>query len=963
MKRFFLIWSVFLAIGIVFSARVHGQGKWYKRGEKAFNEGLYEEAIELFEFAVKKEDSWLPKTGVAKSYHELREFRKAEAWYRKALTDPDAPAEVHYEFGKTLMNVGKYEEAALEFFQFSTQAPQDPRAARYFDVEIQLDRLLSDSSTHEVSFLPFNSKQSDFSPFPYRNGIMFTSARKVDLAVVHVSVVDNAPLLDLYYAEQDTSGKWKKPKPLAGDVNSKFNDGPAIFTGNDSVMVMTRNFFKKGMKKQTDARLNKLKILMARLEENENWKVDGEVPFNNNAYAVGHPSLSADGNTLYFASDMPGGYGKTDIWKSEKVDGEWTQPENLGPDINTEGAEMFPFIHEDGSLYFSSDVHFGLGSLDIFRSRPSLDGWLRPVNLGYPVNSNTDDFGIYMYPDRKHGFFSSNRTEGGGKNDDLFAFEVLIPEFECVPQQENWYCYRFFEPDTLDKASLPVIYEWDFGDGNRATGVETIHCYETTGDYEVKLNLIDTLSGFIFMNQSVRQMNIRDIEQVFIEVADTVPAGELVQLNAYKSVIEGYPNAEIKEYYWNIGGQWMTGPELVYTFPSPGDYEIMLGVVAEVPGMPEEIKSCVTRTVTALSPDAFVSWQDSLMVTRMVQRPDPEELRMLKKVDSIKQANYVLEIATNLVDSTGQVYKVQIKQSDSLLLKENRVYSAADSVQVIEQDGKFNYLVGESPDLKGIYPTYQQMRDQGFEEALVVAIRNNKIITGNDSSFYFRDPETEKVYEVSLLKGKVMDMDGNPLLAEISLEDLEAGLTIERSKTDPESGKFELKLPGGKIYGYVAEVEGYHPYSNYIDLRNPVLKGKNGDVIIQDEIKLMTMRQIIEQGIPIRLNNIFFDFDKSTLRPESRQELDRLVRLMGEYSHLDIEIMGHTDSVGTAAYNLALSDRRAKSVVRYLIMNGVNTSKMEAHGYGESRPMAPNKTPEGRQLNRRVEFRFIPKPN
>lgn len=953
-------WGLRLAafcMALLLGSSVYGQGKWFRRGETAYEHGLYSQAVELFQFSAKSDPTWKSQEGLARSLMEMKEYAKALKAYQSALQNDDCPGWLYRDYGKCLMNLGQYPDAVEAFSTYARKSPDDPCAARYQHLENALAELLADSSTHEVTKLPFNSPQSDFGAYPLGSGLVFASSRQDGFGIRTISTVDRAPLVDLYFVPF-LEEKWGKPSPLGGDINTIYNDGPAVVLPGDTVMLFSRNYPNKSLKDEKDFQLNKLMLLEAHLTDGK-WIMADKFKWNEKKIANCHPTLSADGQTLIFTSDRPGGYGKTDLWKCEWENGEWGKPQNLGPEINTEGNEMFPSLAKDGTLYFASDEYLGLGGLDLFVSRPFGNGWTRPINMGYPINSAGDDFAFYLGPDGKTGYLTSNRGNDG-RDDNLFQVKVLIPDFDCVPQEENYYCYRFFEPDTVDIYSLPVIYEWDFGDGNTAYGPEHIHCFDLPGTYQVALNLIDTVTGIIFMNQSRREVSPADMDQVFIEGPDTVILGQAQFFNGAKSIIPDFPFAEIQAYYWNVDGMWLQGVEQVLSFDRLGEHVLTLGVVARVPGQTEEVKACVTRPIWVMEEKAYQRAQDSLAQARrdadILEKPSKAKVL----VDSIRKAGPLEVIDPDgPKPNDGSTYRVQIGQSDTLISENSFELKDVKNWDVIQQGDKYNYMVGEEDNPKDLYPLYLELRSQGFLEALVVAIKHDSIITGNDSTFYLRHPESDRLFKVTLLEGVVTDADSNPLVAEITLENLLEGIVIKKMSSDPTNGTFEIRLPGGKLYGYVAEAEGFMPYSNYLDLR----QAQKEDSIVKEEIRLLTMRQVIEQGIPIRLNNIFFDFDSDNLRPESKSELNRLRQIIFDNPNLRVEIMGHTDWVGTGEYNLHLSDRRADAVRKYLVNAGVSAQYLISRGYGETRPMAPNNTPEGRQLNRRVEFRFLPKTN
>jgi outer membrane protein OmpA-like peptidoglycan-associated protein len=227
------------------------------------------------------------------------------------------------------------------------------------------------------------------------------------------------PFLDMYFSRPDKTGGWSTPEALKGDVNGKFHDGPAAFS-NDSVMYFTRDNYMGKKEQKDNNKVVDLKIYQS-TNRNNVWTSVQEVPFNSKDYSTGHPTLSKDGNTMYFVSDMPGGLGGTDIWMTKKVDGKWGAPVNMGPNINTFFDEMFPTLVGDTMLYFSSLGHINIGGLDIFTSVLRNGVWSEAENMGYPINTSADDFGISINDSTGGGLFSSDRANS--MEDNIYSFK------------------------------------------------------------------------------------------------------------------------------------------------------------------------------------------------------------------------------------------------------------------------------------------------------------------------------------------------------------------------------------------------------------------------------------------------------------------------------------------------------------------------------------------------------------
>lgn len=271
----------------------------------------------------------------------------------------------------------------------------------------------------KVTNLELNTNHSDIGPTFYHEQVVYATTRDKSSFVRRVWETNNLPYFDLQIANQTYGGELEGSKHFKRSFNKKYNEGPASFTKDGSFMAFTQNHYDaKGVKK--------LNIVTSRLE-GDKWTEPYLVTFNNPAYSVGHPALSSDGELMYFASDMPGGYGGTDIYFVHKTDEGWGVPQNAGAKINTAGNEMFPYLHKDGMLFFSSNGHEGgLGGLDVYLAH--LQGDIE--HLEAPVNSSADDFSFILTSDHSSGYFCSNR-EGGQGNDDIYYF-TNSKKFEIV---------------------------------------------------------------------------------------------------------------------------------------------------------------------------------------------------------------------------------------------------------------------------------------------------------------------------------------------------------------------------------------------------------------------------------------------------------------------------------------------------------------------------------------------------
>lgn len=264
-----------------------------------------------------------------------------------------------------------------------------------------------------------NSTNLEFSPTFYENGIVYATSKynsgKRDEKI-------DETFFELFYAEYDSEGSLFNAKPFSININSQLHEGPVTFSRDYQTIYFTRNNLKKGLRKADSKGVTRLKIYEGK-KGNEDWEDIVELPFNDDEYSVAHPTLAANGTSLYFASDMPGGQGGMDLYMVTKTDAGWGNPINLGPTVNTTANEVFPFIHSSGTLFFSSNGHDTTGGLDLYMAKGVDADWREVENLGPKFNSGSDDLGLILNPDGRSGYFASNRGGGTGK-DDIYFFQV-----------------------------------------------------------------------------------------------------------------------------------------------------------------------------------------------------------------------------------------------------------------------------------------------------------------------------------------------------------------------------------------------------------------------------------------------------------------------------------------------------------------------------------------------------------
>ncbi|MEL6831630.1 MAG: OmpA family protein [Bacteroidota bacterium] len=381
----------------------------------------YEKAISVYEKLHRKNDQSLePVLGIAVAHRKQNQLQESASWYAKALELPEVQAATFYDYGHVLFQQGECEAAQAAFREFLRRKPYDERQQELQDVCALYEALEAGINNQiRVSAPNFNGPYSDLAPAFYNDGLVFGSVREGEKRrEAYYDLFFTRPL-----AEDRPDGISLSYEPVQGfsDVlNGNFNEAILSFNPDFTEVYFTRNQEQALDEKHP---VRRLEVMVARLGADSTWSVPETLPVNSQRFSTAHPALSPDGQRLFFSSDRPGGFGGKDIYYADRLGLGWSSPINLGPKINTEGDELYPYYDQNGELYFASDGHLGLGGLDIFRAEDLGEGqWGKSQNLGQPLNSKADDFALVRKTDGSYGFFTSNRTGGQG-SDDIYAFQ------------------------------------------------------------------------------------------------------------------------------------------------------------------------------------------------------------------------------------------------------------------------------------------------------------------------------------------------------------------------------------------------------------------------------------------------------------------------------------------------------------------------------------------------------------
>jgi len=577
---------------------------------------------------------------------------------------------------------------------------------------------------HEVAPMDLGSLTEDYAPTLLDSGLVMCSIRESDATIAFKDEETGKPLADLYWVPL-RDGFPGRPVLLSANLATPVNEGPATFTDEGKTICYTRNQVLPKKLSSLRASTAHLGLFFSSLE-NETWA--SPIPFQHNSvkYSTMHPALSADGRSLIFASDMPGGFGGVDLYRCDRNAFGWTSPANLGPAINTAANEAFPTIGSDGLLYFSSDRAGGMGKLDLYSVGPDGKDWKTPNGLPEPINSAGNDLGMTLRADGRSGYFSTDRTGV----DRIFSVKRTVPKFrECGPQKLNNYCYAFKAKPHAATNSLPVDHVWDLGDGTREVGPIADHCYEQPGTYTVKSLLVDRRTGATFYELKTNELLIQDIEQAWISSPDTVRTGRNLAVDANRSHL---PAFTADEYHWDMGdGSLLIGNKVQHHYRAAGEYTVKLDILFH-PDSSGVIKNhCNTRTVVVIDKfrdhedmSVVATYQDAMGRTHSFEYQALPFDQMGLTADDLHDAVFSIELFAS---------KLRVSLDDPRFVELRKLYTVVERFD--PERGTYIYSVGETKDLTELYAIFKKVKELQFMDAEVHQLRIEKLMDLSQMDF------------------------------------------------------------------------------------------------------------------------------------------------------------------------------------------------------------------------------------
>ena len=774
----------------------------------------------------------------------------------------------------------------------------------------------------------FSSRYAEYSPTVYKNGFVYCSDKKDDVFFTYVDE-KNKHMTNLFFIEKENE-EWGNPKRLFGELKTRFHEGPSDFNSDETMIAITlNNNYGRGKENKTDKK-HPLGIYFANYQ-GKHWSDYKAFPFNGDTTNTAHPLLYND-TTLIFVSDKPGGFGKSDLYVSYLSKNNWTEPENLGPNINSEGSEKFPTTDIEGGLYFSSDKK-GSQKLDIYYSYITKENtWSKAANY-IGINTEEDDFGLIYDQNMETGILTSSK-----KGDNIYIFETKYPKFkDCNPMEPNDYCFTFTEEGALNVDTLPLLYEWDFGDGTKKRGITARHCFLKHGDYTVELNVIDTITGEVFFNEASYEFYIEEIDYPYIESLDTVLLNTSVNLSGESSHVVSF---DIRNYYWEIEEETYKSSSLDYVFSDTGSFTVQLSVTGPLDEGGNYEHKCTYKSVFVTTDEIIANEHSAndesiftdntdISTTTYSKAPPSKMSNVTYGVEVIKSQER-MDVNDPYFNKLSAEHTVREIINDSIT-EYTYVIEEASVVEVIKSKQKLNTD----------HPTFDKVSDEQTIREVI-----------NDSI-------TEYTYVI----------EGKPSIVEVikSKQKLNTDHAIFDNVSEEQAIR-EVINKSNTEYTYVigekASLAEVHPIYN--DAKE---KGYNQAVVTafenpEEQVKVSTKEVI--HSVKLKTNEldkykidlVLFDHDSYYLKPKMISKLQPLIELMMANGNVGINIETHTDNVGSEEYNLQLSKRRGKSVKKFVLKNNVDDDRIKMQYFGETVPRADNKTVYGRKMNRRVEIKL-----
>jgi len=558
------------------------------------------------------------------------------------------------------------------------------------------------AQSYEIVYAPFNSAEADFGGTFYEEQFLFTSARQKTAITYNVDTL-NQFFTDLYATQILVNGQWQNPAPLTGRVNTMMNEAQCTISSDGKQMYYTGNLKNALSKKKEKSEKYELGIFHASYL-NKEWIADKEFEYNcsQSLYSCGHPCYAQNDSTLYFSSNQPGGFGGSDIYFCELINGAWSKPKNLGPIINTPGNEFFPFINDYGTLFFSSDSRTESEGIDIFSCQSIEDGFDDPIRLPEPINSQDDDFAYSEKKGSNKGCISSNRNDD---NDNIYFFTKYEDNYNhCITNAAPIFCYSISDENYPSLDSLPYLYEWQISDGKHYSSSQFNHCFSDFGTYNIALNIRDTLTKNLVLVASTSELSIAQPTDPYIEGACTWIKNSPAKIHL---VLPKESNIDTTQIEWFLNDAIIgRGQVLTYQAVNSGEYTLQARLKTKATKKISAKKICVEQIIQIedIKSDQPVPYHKTLAIASPDQVSDANGTLLLPK--------YYLSLARNL---------------NSIPPSDKRLSSSTLETLEMTNGIDFIYVVEEFSDIQSMLQAHHKYAAQGIQLEVIKSLTHESL--------------------------------------------------------------------------------------------------------------------------------------------------------------------------------------------------------------------------------------------
>ncbi len=578
--------------------------------------------------------------------------------------------------------------------------------------------MLSQQNVYTLTKTPFsNDRYDEFAPVLYGDEIVFCINR--NSGVTHYYSPDEKDFFKIYKVDSAGLGKRSSPVLFSKDIRTKLNDGPVTFSEEFDTIFFISNVLPDEKSNKLLEFSPKLGIYSAVMKK-KRWRNIIEFKYNNKYYNLGYnitsPYFSSHEQRLYFASDKPGGYGGSDIYYSQYLNGDWEEPVNLGPKINTSGNEVFPFLNEFSELIFASDGHPGIGGKDIFISKFTDSIWLAPIRFEPPINSAFDDFGFIAFNSMEEGFFSSNRE----KSLDIYYYKSPYPQIHFASEQvENNFC--IVTPDSLytEIDTTFLKYLWQFGDGKSSEGLVVNHCYSDTGTYVSELFLIDRNTGKQFFKLMEINLKVKYVVQPFIKSSNYALTNEPISFEDREFTIPGF---DVIDFIWDFGdGNRMSGEKVIHSFGKEGEMNVKLELILKSHTSNDKIREAVYKNLRICSSKEEI---DQIESNNRSSKPNFKNLVNNPNID------FEVVYSADLKTEENQAYVTEVISSENQLEIKGSFFKNLQTNYLIKEQfdttkNVYTYYVSPHLTLMSAFSVYQDVIKLGYDKARVAILSIN----------------------------------------------------------------------------------------------------------------------------------------------------------------------------------------------------------------------------------------------